>query len=106
MGPCHGEHPEREVATDHGKLDAGLAAALHDVAGTDGALLEIFVTLSAPASPEQIALLESHGVRGAGSGGRTLSATVSTPDAAWLSDQAWIRRLSLSRIVRPVTPPD
>ena len=84
--------------TDYGKLDAGLASALEDVADGDARVLPVFVEVAGELTEAGLATLTDLGL-GEPTGG-VVTATLSARQVSQLSDQPWVRYLRLSERLR------
>ncbi len=84
------------------KIDASLSAALSKTAISNQANLTVFVrTISAPDN-DQKTELKRLGIRVPASG-KIFSAQVSPQAVKELSEKSWVRRVSLSQQLKPLT---
>ncbi|MFJ8162323.1 hypothetical protein ACIRBY_15520 [Streptomyces sp. NPDC096136] len=88
---------------DYRKLDAALGRAVGagdaDPAARD---LLVLVRLTEPPSQAQLEQLRRAGVNGTAGGRTVLTGTLSRRDVETLSEQPWVRSLSLSGSRRPL----
>lgn len=87
---------------DYAKLDAGLAAALNDVADKETSALSVFIHAGRPVEPDEARFLETLGVQNGTPEQQVFTATVSPEAVEKLSDQAWVKSLRLSRVLKPL----
>ena len=90
---------------DYAKLDAGLAAALGDVADEESRALNIFIHAKRPPQPDEARCLENTGLGSNALQQEVFTATVSPKVVDELSQQTWVKSLRLSRVLRPIETP-
>jgi hypothetical protein len=85
------------------KLDPGLLSAYADASETDALAdpLEIFVHTNAPPTQEQAELLSRLGVRNILPGRRLFTGTVTVEGVDALSEQSWVKFLTIARTLLP-----
>jgi hypothetical protein len=84
------------------KIDAPLAAVLHQTPTADEGPFEVFIHTEGFPGPAEAEVLEHNGVRGGTMGRRIFTATLSRDAIDGLSEQPWIRSLRLAAQLRPV----
>ncbi|MEW2373706.1 hypothetical protein AB0940_30705 [Streptomyces sp. NPDC006656] len=88
---------------DYRKLDAALGRAVGAAEGDPGVRdLLVLIRLTEPPSPAQLDELRRAGVGGTDTGRTILTGTLSRQDVETLSEQPWVRSLSLSGSRRPL----
>lgn len=88
---------------DYRKIDPELAVALEETGEHhDEPSFSVFVRTTEAADSKATAVLGSLGVRHLEHGSRVYTAELSSRAVAELSEQPWVRSLSLSRILRPL----
>ena len=87
---------------DYSKMDAALSAILSEPTVRSGDRLTVSIRTDGPLDPAQQAELRHLGVHGVESERSVFSATLSPQTIISLTEQPWIRRLSLARQLRPL----
>jgi hypothetical protein len=85
----------------YGKIDAGLASALSDPPTREDEMLLISVRTARPLTPAEQAEFCQLGGIGADAEVPVLSARLPRAKIGELSEKPWVRRLSLSRRLKP-----
>jgi hypothetical protein len=88
---------------DYGKLDPGLQMALEHPQARGHRVLSVFVQTNGAPGPDAVALLERIGVRDIRPNRRVYTANVEAHVLDELSEQPWVRALTLSSPLRPLT---
>jgi len=84
------------------KIDPGLAGALEDALNPDARTLVVFIQTAGPPSPDQFTLLRQYGVSDADTDRQIFTVTLSPRAVEELSDQPWVKYLSLSSRLKPL----
>ena len=85
---------------DYRKVDTGLAGALDETGDEDATSLTVFIHTASVPDEEAIGILKGFGVSGATGDGQIFTATLSPRAVAQLSDQPWVKSITLSRSLR------
>ena len=85
---------------DYRKVDAGLASALEFASDGDAPSLQVFIHTSDSLDEAQEMMLADCGVRGAKSGRKIYTATLSPSTVARLSDQPWVEYIRSAQRMR------
>jgi hypothetical protein len=84
------------------KINASLSAALSENPLNDEPVLIVFISTTAPPDDDQLAELKRLGVKEAGASEDMFTARISSRAVAELSDQPWVRLISLSQQLKPL----
>jgi hypothetical protein len=88
---------------NYNKLDPGLQVALESADASVGRVLDVFVQTDGSQGPEAIAVLERMGVRNVRPHKKVFTAQLAANVLDELSEQPWVRALTLSTPLRPLT---
>src|SRR5687768_3243271 len=85
---------------DYRKIDPELAGALADACDLHAPSSKVFIETEHPPRDEEAAVLEAVGVSGSLQGRLIFTAELSPAQVARLSEEPWVRFLTLSRKLR------
>jgi hypothetical protein len=85
------------------KIDASLSAALSEQAFTDEPDLLVFIRTQTPPDDEQQEEMKQLGVQGVSPTKKVFAAQLSRRAVSELSDKPWVRLLSLSQQLKPLS---
>lgn len=85
---------------DYFKIDSKLAAALMDSENQEERALPVFIHIAKSPSSTEIAFLKELGVDSVPRGRKVFTATLTPDGVARLSEQSWVKYLTLSKQLR------